>query len=283
MKRKFYTFCLLACAAVLIPACSKDDNSNNNNNNNNGPVINIRLVAGSTYTYTRTDLDSANNKIAGTSRDYTVQIRAGSTFIGAYNDWYYRYATDQQNNTKDTTYIRINTGSSNGVSFTKEVMLYGFSARIAKDFADLIHNNFGAPYPSIAGPQWEAIVKYHDDNGKGYDVGTQWTIGNVNGTEMSFLINGNSVTATLFITGKLEAKEEIITVNSKQIKTWKSSVTVDAKVLGSTLASIKTYLWFSDDPDAQIQIKKESTKITIPFVGAFNVPGEMQELKTYLQ
>ena len=120
-----------------------------------------------------------------------------------------------------------------------------------------ISTQFGIPMPQIPGSVGDVIAKFYDDSGNALADGTEWTIGDVNGTELSFLITGIPVTINVKFKGKVESKTETFTVKNKVIKTWKESVTATVNILG-TNNTIKLNFWYSDDPDGQIRFMQES-------------------------
>jgi len=280
--RMYFSAALSAALLLLAGAGCSDDDNGTNNNPSGSSRINLELKAMSQFTYDRADLDSTNAEVAGSTRDYVVDIRGtGGLILGAYRDWFYRIGTDQKSSMKDTMYIRANTGSAGGNSFTKEVQAYGFIESVMKKFVEALVSRFPIAPPTIAGPKWDIIAKFHDDNGGALAVGTEWFITSENGEELNFNFSGYPIKVTLLMKGKFAAKEEVITVGAKQIKAWKTTITITATLPIGAPAIINVSSWFSDDPDGQIQVVQESGIVNIPIAGSIILPGETQKLKSY--
>jgi len=274
-------FLFAATSIFMMPGCSKDDTTVDPNNPDNSK-IDIQLVPNSKYVYDRTDLDSNSAAVSGTTRDYTINIKGnGNLLLGAYSDWFYRVGTDAVTLKKDTLYIRV----EDGTNFTKTVQVYGFQREVLKRFVALITSQFpNVTPPVIPGEQWDIIAMFHDNDGKAYDVGKTWTIGNANGLDLSFDLGLPApITINVAFKGKFESKGVKMMVGTKEVTTWSSSVTIVVNLLGS-VTNLKSTFWFSDDPDMQVKVVQESAKIVIPFVGlSFPIPGEMQMMKSYQQ
>ncbi len=287
MKKLGSTFAALLSAALLfvwLPGCSDDDNGTNNNNNTGSTKIYMELKAASQYKYNRTELDSVNNPITSTKHDYWIDVKGnGNLLLGAYKDWFYRIGTDKATNEKDTLFIRTNTGSSGGNSFTKEVQVYGFLSEALQAFVDLFAAQFPIQPPTVPGPKWDPIAKFMDDQGAILPIGTEWYISNVNGEALNFNLSGVPVTVNVIIKGKFEAKDEVIMVGTKSVKTWKTTVTITATLPFGSPVVLKIGMWFSDDPDAQVKVRQESAVITIPFMGTLPIPGDLQEMYSYFE
>jgi hypothetical protein len=287
MTHRLLSVFMLVTVACLISfqGCSSDDDSSNNNNNNTSSRIYVDLKANTQFTFVRTSLDSANNKIASTAHNYVVDLKGnGGLYQGAYKDWFYRIGTDAVSMEKDTAYLRTNTGSASGASFTKEVMMYGFVNQVHQSLVDMIMTAFPiATPPNVAGPDWDIVAMYCDQNGSGYDVGKEWTVGSASGSDLNFVIASYPVPINVKIKGKLEAKDEIIKVGAKDVKTWKASMYVTISIAnGLSTATLKMTSWFSEDPDGPIKMLQESTSITIPFLNQkLPINGEVQELSSY--
>jgi hypothetical protein len=281
---------IVAAGVIWVNGCSKDDSSNNGGNNNNGASIYIVMKANALFRYNNIALDSLNNT-TGASWQYEAAFKKGSYILGAYNDWYFRIGTDKRDNSKDTVYVRVNTGSASGSSFTKEVQMYGFQYQIFRSFVEMITTlNPGITPPSIPGEQWDVVAMFHKDDGTSYDVGATWTIGNPNGLDLGFAVSGlpASLSVNVKMTGKLESKAETYQNGSINCKAWKSTVYV---TLSSTLfkqpAVIKLSFWLSDNPAGIVKLVQESTTLEFadiikPFIGnGFSMPGEKSESYEY--
>ncbi|MDH7514268.1 MAG: hypothetical protein QHI48_00130 [Bacteroidota bacterium] len=278
---RLYTLVAMAglLTLALVPGCSEDSGSNNTPQT---ARIYMELKAGSVFNFDRTDLDTANNEIAGSTRRYTVELRgSGNLILGAYRDWFYRIGTDQSTNKKDTLYIRTNTGSSGGTSFTKAVQVYGFATSILAKFADMVLEKAPfLPRPSISGPTWDDVAVFHKDDGTAMADGYEWTIG----TQPVYSLNfGPGITVNISIKGTLQAKNETFQVGAKTVKAWKTCVTVTAILPIGDPVTMKIYVWYSDDPDGQVQIVQQSAVIALPIVGSFVYPGEKQKLVSYTE
>lgn len=285
MHRTRFTLSLLCTGLLIISCIGCSDEDDTPTPPSTSGRMDIKLVPNSSFKYNRTDLDSTNTKIPGTTRDYNVSIKGnGGLLLGAFSDWFYRIGTDAGTNEKDTLRIRVSGGTSGSTTFSREIQAYGFRTEILNTMVALMTAAFPIQPPSIPGPEWDVIAMYYNQDGNAYDVGKEWTIGPELGTDLSFNIQGFPVTVNVKIKGKLETKDEKITVGTKQVNTWKSSLTVSTTVLGSPFGNIKVTMWFSDDPDGQIKVLQESGVFTLPFgLGSFPVPGEIQELVSYQQ
>ncbi len=242
--------------------------------------IKISLRAGARFNYDRWDLDSSNNKVETTKHSYSVDIRGNNGLVlGIYNDWFYRIGTDAVTAKKDTLFIRTENSTKDGTIYTQKLQVYGFTTKVINTIVDAIMKSFPVPTPVIPSATWENMAVFTDGTGAPSAVGTEWTIGTAEGSDITFLIMGFPVIVNVKCKGRLEAKKEMITVNSKQISTWKTSSTVTMSLM-SSIYTIKMYTWFSGDPSGQIWVLQESAKIsllnnTLPF------NGEKQELVSY--
>lgn len=282
----------LAVAVMLVlGSCSSDDSSNNNGNNNTGvSKIYIEMKSNAQFKYDNTALDSLNNPTSDTHK-YEAYTKKGSSYIGSYNDWFYRIGTDKRDDSKDTIYVRVNTGSASGSSFTKEVQMYGFAYQIHQMFVALIAAmNPAITPPVIPGEQWDVVAMYHDQSGAAYDVGKEWIIGNANGLDLGFSVSGLPVplNVNVKITGKLETRGETYQKGSINCKAWRSSVFVTLKSsLFKKDAVVKISLLLSDNPDGIVRIVQESTIVEFadilqPFIGTgFTLNGEKSEAYEY--
>jgi hypothetical protein len=275
-----FTAAVLA-GAFWIAGCSKDDTPTNNNTLT-GPKIYIQLVVNSQFTYNRTVLDSANQPVAGTTHPYQVELKKGNMIVGAFSDWFFRIGTDGVTLEKDTLLIRTNTGSVGGTSFTREVQVYGMDTVINRKLVEMILASIpGATLlTQLTGPHWDPVAMYHNDtDGKAWAVGKDWQIGDA--TTLNFNYLTMQIPVSVSKKGKLEAIEEAITVGSKTVKAWKTSITTTVVIPIVGTMTQKMYLWFSDDPDGQIKMEAQSTTLKV-LTSTVNVPGEVQELKSYL-
>jgi len=276
---------LLAAAlplTLLVTGCSDDDGPNDPHAGLH--QVYIRLGAGDMFSYDRWDLDANNQKIEATKRAYDIEFSRGIGLVGPYSDWFFRIGRDRVSNKRDTLFIRMEnrTRPGLGTSYTQEVMAYGFAYKMLQSFIAEVMKIGNVGVPQIPAPQWDVIAKYYDAAGNPLDVGTEWVIGQEHGTTMNFTIEGSPVPVVARIKGRYEAREEKVTANNKEIKTWKSSVLATFTLLGSVNLDIKLNFWFSDDPATQVRVLQESAKATIPIVNIeFDIPGETQELVSW--
>ncbi len=282
--RRIFTLLL----AFALPAtftfigCSDDDTPTDPNAGIQ--QVNIRMHAGDQFSYDRWDLDANNQKIATSKRGYDIEIINGVGLVGQYSDWFFRLGKDRVSNKRDTLFIRTETvtRTSNGSSYTEEVMAYGFGYKILQSFIAEVMKLGNVGVPTIPAAQWNTIARYYDKSGNAVPVGTEWTIGPEEGVIMNFTINGFPIPVTAKIKGTYAAREEKIQAGSKQLTTWKSTITATFTLQGTTLVETKAHLWFSDDPDGQIRILQESAKATFPVVNiTVDIPGETQELLSW--
>lgn len=256
----------LSVAIVFIVGCSKDEDT---------PVtppdhtVNIKLKAGSNFSYNRWDLKMDNTKDDASKRTYNVEIRgSGGLTLGTYTDWFYWIGTDMKSFKQDTLFIRTEATNS-------DVMVYGFQHEILSSFVQMIQ----AAYPTITPPnvpssKWDIIGKYT------IPVGSTWNISDPSGVPLSFVIPGlpTPVTITVTITGKYEAKGEKMTVGTKEVLTYKSSATISLDVFGSKQNIIANF-WFCDDPtSAQVKFMNTSVEVNALNLIKVPIPGEVQEL-----
>ncbi len=247
--------------------------------------IDMQFLVNSQFTYTRTTLDTTNQPVAGSQRQYIIELKgSGGTIIGAYDDWYRRVGTDMGTLAKDTLFIRTSPGSKEGTSFTKDVMVYGFVHKLHTAFIDQIVAAIpGVSRPDIPGPQWDIIAQYHAQDGSEIAAGSSWTLGNANGTQLNFTIPSfpTPITITVTTKGTLDARGVDMAVGSKTVKTWKSTVTATADLFAQK-TDVKVSFWFSDNPSGQIKVEQQGTKFIVPLVNiTFPLPGERQELQSW--
>ncbi len=268
---------------VLLPACS-DDESTPTDPNKGGHQVDIRLHAGDQFTYDRWDLDQNQQKVESSKRKYEIEFSKGVGLIGQYNDWFYRVGKDRASNERDTMYIRTEARTrTDGTSYTKEVMAYGFMYEALQQFIATVMPLGEVGVPTIPAQNWDVIARYYDEDGIAIDPGAEWTIGPEGGVTMNFTVNGTPLAVIAKLTGKYEAREEKITANNKQVNTWKSSVTAQFTLLGSVELKVKMNMWFSDDPNTMIKVVQESAQTTIPILNLpFSVDGDQQELVSWI-
>ena len=282
-KRWLIPLLLFALPAVaVLPGCSDDDNPTDPNKG--ARQINILLHSGDQFSYDRWDLDANQQKIESTKRKYDVEFLTGVGLVGQYNDWFFRIGKDRASNERDTLFIRTESRTrTDGTSYTKEVMGYGFRYAALQDFIEMIMQLGTVGVPTIPAEQWDVLARFYDDNGTALDPGTEWAIGPEAGIPLNFNINGAQLPVTAKFTGKYEAREEKITANNKEITTWKTSVTAVFNVLGSVELKVKVNMWLADDPDTIVKIVQESASVTIPILNIpFDVPGDQQELVSWI-
>ncbi len=268
---------------MLVPGCSDDENTPTDPNKG-GHQVDIRLHAGDQFTFDRWDLDQNQQKVESTKRKYEIEFNKGVGLIGQYNDWFFRIGKDRASNERDTLYIRTESRTrTNGTSYTKEVMAYGFMYEALQEFIAIVMPLGDVGVPTIPAQNWDVIARYYDDDGIAIDPGYTWTIGPEGGVPMNFTINGAQLPVTAKMTGKYEAREEKITANNKQINTWKSSITAQFTLLGSVELKVKINMWFSDDPNTIVKVVQESAQTTIPILNLpFTVDGDQQELVSWI-
>jgi hypothetical protein len=270
-------FITMASSAFVFWGCSKDDDSTNPNSPDK--YICISMKAGAMFTYNRWDLDTSNNKVASSLRNYVVNMKGNNGLIlGIWNDWYYRIGTDGTTMKKDTLFIRTENATIGTTAYTKNLQVYGFLQNILKTVVTAITAKYPVTPPSLPGATWDNLAVYADNNGNPAEVGSTWNIGSANGIDLTFNI-GIPVVINVKCLGKLEAKNEAITVDSKSVNTWKTSATITMSLFTTTY-TIKMYTWFSGDPSAQVKMIQESTVINI-LSNSLPFNGEQQELVSY--
>lgn len=276
-------FLVIALPSVLfVTGCSDDDNPNDPNKGYQ--QVNIRLHVGDQFTYDRWQLDENNQKIESSKSKYEIKFSQGQGLVGQYTDWFFRIGVDRTTNLRDTLFIRTETITRNdGSAYTESVMAYGFMYKMLQEFIAEVMKLGNVGVPTIPASQWDIVARYYDDEGNALDAGAEWEIGPEGGVNMNFTINGTPLSVEATMTGKLEAREEKVMANGKELTTWKSSVTAKFNLLNSAELTLKLMFWFSDDPDTQVKVVQESASTTIPFVNIeFNVPGETQELVSWI-
>ena len=276
------TASMLALMVVPFAGCGDDDDSPTDPNAGIQQV-DIRISPGDQFVYNRWDLDDNNQKI-GSSRRYEIEFARGVGLVGQYTDWFYRLGVDRTTNKRDTLFIRTETVTrqSNGSSYTKEVMAYAFTYKLLQAFTAEVAKLGNVTVPTIPSPVWDVIAKYYDNNGTAIPVGTEWWLTPETGVNLNFAISGSPVPVNAKIKASYAAREEKFMAGSKEVKTWKSTITATFNLLGSVNLVVKMHVWFSDDPDTQVRILQESSKATIPIVNIdFNIPGETQELVSW--
>ncbi len=201
-----------------------------------------------------------------------------------YNDWFFRIGKDRSTNERDTLIIRTEARTrTDGTSYTKQVMAYGFMYQALQEFIGLVIPLGTVGVPTIPAETWDVVADFYDEDGIARDPGYEWIVGPAGGVPMNFTINGAQLPVTAKLTGKYEAREEIITANNQQIKTWKSSITASFNLLGSVDLKVKINVWFSDNPSTIVKMVQESTETTIPILNLpFTVEGDQQELVSWI-
>ncbi len=251
-------------------------------------LLYIKFHDGDQFVYNRWTLDSttASAKIGSSKRGYRIDIKKGSGYIGGYTDWFYRIGMDSSTLRKDTLYMRTETGTkADGSAFTKFVQIYGFRTKLLQSFVDALNAKYpGMGYSSIPYETWDIVAHYYDNAGNPIPIGTQWYLGDPNGTPLNFSISSFPVTVNATVQCAYDAKEEPFMVGAKQVLTWRSSVTADysASALGMNIVEPISFS-FSDDPDGEIITQQASSQFWLPLLGSFWVPGVIQELVWYQQ
>ena len=284
MKRWIFPLVMvLALPSVLLVSGCSDDDDNPVDPNKGYQQVNIRLHAGDQFTYDMWDLDESNQKV-GNSKKYEVEFNKGVGLVGQYSDWFYRLGVNRETGTRDTLIIRTHTITrDDGTAYTESVMAYGFFYETLQRFIATVMGLGDVGVPTIPAEQWDDIAKYYDESGTALDPGAEWPVGSEDGISMNFTINGTPLSVTAKMTGKLEAREEKIMANGKEVTTWKSSVTAQFTLLGSVNLDVKLLFWFSDDPDTMVRYTQESANTTIPIINLpFNIPGQTQELVSWI-
>jgi hypothetical protein len=288
MKKHLLIPSLLAMTAItiLVIGCKKSDNGTGPNST--GHQVYMQLHAGDQYVYNRWTLDSlTNSKVASSKRGYRIDIKKGSSFIGGYQDWFYRIGMDSSTFAKDTLYIRPeNWTKSDNTILTKYVQVYGFRTQLLRQFVFALNSQLPVGYPTIPSEEWDIVAKYYDDSGNPIPVGTTWYIGASDGTPytLNFNVGGYPISINAVITSTYDAKDEPYMVGTKQVLKWRNTIKAvfSASAVGVNIPVTLTFS-FSDDPDGEIIYQKNSTQITIPVIGTFFILGEVQELSWFQQ
>ncbi|MCB2205221.1 hypothetical protein KQI65_10770 [bacterium] len=285
MKR--WTLPLLMVAmlpSLLFVAGCSDDDDNPADPNKGYEQVYIRLHAGDQFTYDMWDLDENNQKIESTKAKYEIKFNTGSGKIGIYNDWFSRIGVNRETNERDTLYVRTDDYTrGDGSAYTRSIMAYGFVYETLQKFIAEVMKFGNVGVPTIPAQTWDQIAKYYDENGDALQPGAEWDVGDPNGIPMNFTISGQTVSVDASMKGKLEAREEKVTANGKEITTWKTSITATFDLLGSVKLETKLIFWFSNDPATQVKYVQESASTTIPLVNlTINIPGQTQELVSWI-
>jgi hypothetical protein len=287
MKHRWFLSVVIMASVIgtmFIVSCSKDDTTNGPNSSDH--QVNIKFYAGSQFTYNRWDLDPSNAKIQSTLRSYRIDMKKGyPLLLGPYQDWFYRIGVDNVSQKKDTLYVRTETKTkTDNSSYTKEVQIYGFTTKLFRTFIDTLNSKIALGTPTIPSEQWDPIARYYDDGGSAIAVGTEWYLvsaGSENGFPLNFSYLGQPVTVMAKIKCKYEGKEEKITVGTKDVLTWRTSITAtfSAATLGVNIV-MGFSMSFSDDPSGQIKVQQNSVSATVVMV-PLSSAGEVQELTAY--
>jgi hypothetical protein len=286
MKIRWMSLLPLALFAAMLPlaGCGGDDTPTDPNAGLH--QIYIRFSPGQSFTYDRWDLDASSQPITSTRRDYQISYKDGVGLVGAYEDWVYRIGRDMATSAKDTLYMRAEnrTSSTNNQPYTQNLMAYGFANKLMTAFIQRVQTAFPTLQgdPSVPAPKWDVMAQYYDGSGKALNVGTEWFLTSENGEDLNFTVNGSPIPVNCIIKGKYDAREVKLTANNKEVLTWECTITATFNILGSLKLIVPIHVWFSDDPDAQVQLIQESANITIPVLGNFSLPGEKQLLKSWI-
>ncbi len=284
MKIRWFLAAMLLVSSIgvlSLSGCSDEDTPVDPNEGLH--QINIRLRAGDEFTYDRWPLDMNNDKVESLKHDYEINHKAGVGLLGAYTDWFYRIGRDMITQKRDTLFIRTETITrDNGSNYTQDVMAFGFSHAILTDFIETVQMLGDVGHPAIPSQKWEEIAMYYDGSGNPRPVGYEWFLTSENGEQLNFNIGGTPVSVNAIIKAKYSAREEVINANNKEILTWKTTVTASFDIMNSLTMKVVLHIWFSDNPDAQIQVFQESSSVDIPFIGTLEAPGEIQLVKSWI-
>jgi hypothetical protein len=285
VTRKLYLLtALFAFAAVLtFSSCSSDDDNGPTDPNAGLHQLYIDFRPGDTFLYDRYELDENNQPVAATKHDYQVQMIKGTSSLAGYDDWFNRLGRDMVSNEKDTMFVRAeNITRSDGSAYTKELWVYGLRHQILQSFVQVMQENLGTNAPTIPSAEWDVVGKYYDGSGKALDVGTEWNLTPDEGDELNFNVGPTPIRIVAKIKAKYAAREEKMTVNDKEVKTWKTTVTGAFTLTSFNLTlDLVLHLWMSDDPDGPIKMVQESMNLYMPPLPAVSEPGDMMTVKDW--
>lgn len=285
MKTLWMSLLPLALLVAILPLAGCGDDDNPTDPNAGLHQIYIRFSPGQSFTYDRWDLDQSNQPISSTKRDYQISYKDGVGLVGAYEDWVFRIGRDMLSGAKDTLYMRSeNRTGSNGQPYTQSLMVYGFANKLMTAFIQRVQTAFPSLEgdPSVPAPKWDMVAQYYDGSGKALPLGTEWWLTSENGEDLNFTVSGSPIPVNCKIKARYDAREVKMTVNNKEVLTWECTVTATFNIMNSLQLVVPLHVWFSDDPDAQVQLIQESANITIPILGNFSLPGEKQLLKFWI-
>ncbi len=227
------------------------------------------FVDGAEFTYDRWGLDSNNEIVASTKSTYISRFEAGDgSSMGGETDWYRMISTDSRSQRSDTLIARTDGGNN--------LLVYGLANALVERFTrELIDSGTLPEAPVLPEPVWSYLAKVNDANGDPLDPGGEWDVTQGTGIEISF----GPLTATVRMKGAFVEQGEVITAQGKDISTWKVRIMVTISILGID-NDIPVYIWFSDDPSAQIQLRQESADLNLGLV-QFPVEGDLQTLVSW--
>lgn len=229
------------------------------------------FIDGAEYTYDRWDLDENNMPVETTKRPYVTRIETGDgALVGGQTDWYRMISTDDYIGRTDTLIVRTDAQNN--------VRVYGLANYIVNNFAKrLVDNGLLPEMPILPDPAWTYLAQINDANGDPLEPGVQWSITQGSGIELSFGL----LTATITMEATYLENGEMFTIQGKDIHSWKMGIIVNISILGQD-NEIPVYIWFSDDPSAQLQLIQESGAITLgPLTET--VEGDKQTLVSWTE
>jgi hypothetical protein len=227
------------------------------------------FVDGAEFTYDRWGLDASNVIVPSTKSTYVSRFEQGDgSSMGGETDWYRMVSTDSRSGRTDTLIARTDAQNN--------LVVYGLANALVERFTrELVDSGTLPEAPTLPAPEWTFLAQINDTNGDPLDPGSEWDVTTGNGIEISFGL----ISATIRMKGAFLAKGEVINAQGKGITTWKVGITVTISILGID-NEVPVYLWFSDDPSAQIQLIQESAELNLGLI-TFPVEGDMQKLVSW--
>ncbi len=265
----------LAAGVYSVSAKAFDSTGNESNRSTISFMIveeggfSFAFIHGSEYTYDRWDLDENNMMVEMTKRPYVTRIEQGDgSSMGGETDWFRMISTDNYIGRTDTLIVRTDAQSN--------VRVYGLANYIVNNFAKrLVDDGLLPEMPMLPDPAWTYLAQINDANGDPLEPGAQWSITQGNGIELSFGL----LSATITMEATYLENGEMFNIQGKDIHTWKVGIIVNISILGQD-NEMPVYLWFSDDPSAQVQLIQESAEISLgPLTQA--VEGDKQTLVSW--
>ncbi len=224
---------------------------------------------GATFTYDRWGLDGDNEIMPSTQSTYVSRFEQGDgSPLGGETDWYRMISTDSRSGRSDTLIARADAQNN--------IQVYGLANALIERFTrELIDSGTLPQAPELPDPVWGYLAQVNDMNGDPLEPGGEWNVTQGSGIEISFGL----ISATVTMKGAYVEQGEVITAQGKDITTWKMRITVTISILGQD-NDIPVYIWFSDDPSAQVQLMQESAELNLGIV-QFPVEGDLQKLVSW--